>query len=170
MIDEGRYKARATAAEWGIAGTGAEQIGVEFEILEGDFIGERISWYGFFATDKQTQFTIKALRAAGWQGDDLAELSSIDGSTDCVIEVEHEEYDGETRAKVKFVNKPGGIAMKTVMTPEQRRAFAARMKGAVLGANGGKPSAPPSNGGSRRPAPSPHPFAPNPDADDDINF
>ena len=57
------------------------------------------------------------------------------GSTEVSLLIHNETYNGETRSKVQFVNRPGGIAMKSPMTPEQAKAFAARMKGRVAQLN-----------------------------------
>ena len=149
------YTARAVEAELGFASTGTEQVAILFEVAE---TGQQLTWYGYF-TEKSEARTIESLRHAGWLGDDLADLSTV-GSQECQIVIDDETYQGQTREKVIFVNAlgsgggGGGIALKTVMTPEEKRAFATRMKGTVIAGNGGKASAP-----AARTAPAPRPAA-----------
>jgi hypothetical protein len=92
--------------------------------------------------------------------------------------VELEEYNGQTQAKVKWVNRSGaaGVAMNARMGDDQRRAFAARMKGAAVASrqqqaasgNGAKASAaakPAQKPTTQRPPQQRRP-QPSPDADD----
>jgi hypothetical protein len=150
----GRHKARAIGIDFGIAETGTEQVAIAFEVTEGDAAGEVISWFGYF-TDKTTKGTIQAMRACGWRGDDLAEVSA-DDLLDAVEIVVQEEQDreGNPRLRVRWVNRPGSgtATLKQPMTPEQRKAFAARMRGACMaekpapvkpGNGGAKPAKPP---------------------------
>lgn len=132
MLEHGRYSARAMEWQIGKAGTGTEQLGVSFEVTQGEAAGERITWYGYF-TDKGFEITAKALRACGWMGTDLSDLTGLD-TNEVQIVVEHEvsEADGNTYAKVKWVNKPGGIAMKELLGGNDLKSFAARMKGPML--------------------------------------
>lgn len=187
----GKWIARATGAELGYAGTGTEQVAVEFEVVEeGECQGERIVWYGYFS-EAAARRTIESLRHTGWKGDDLSNLSTV-GSQDCQIDVQPEEYEGRTRLKVAWVNSAnGGLALKERMSDEERRAFAAKMRGVVLSLGNGKPTpaakpATPARAPSRTPAgksaparasaqPSNHPFAPGgaadaPPIDDDLIF
>jgi len=130
MLPNGKYRARAKGAALGMSGTGKEQIGVEFEVLTEGHTGESITWYGFF-TEDTTERTIKSLRTCGWAGVDLDNLDGIDAN-EVEIDVEEETYKGTTSAKVKWINKPGGLAMKSQLDPAQARSFAQRMKGAIV--------------------------------------
>ena len=132
MLEAGDYRARAAKAALGLSSNGNEQVGVEFELL--DLPGQKITWYGSFASDEAFDITVRGLRAAGFRGNDLADLSSLnDGSApEVILVVVHETYQGKTRAKVKFINSTGGLAMKNQLTPEQAEAFAKRMKGKFL--------------------------------------
>lgn len=162
MIPEGTFKARATEGALGWTSKGKEQIAVSFVLLEGDAEGSQITWYGYFS-DKTQDRTIESLRVCGWQGDDLSDLTGIDANEVWLV-IEHEENDqGEVRARVRWVNGGGGVQMKEPMAADQAKAFAARMKGAVMAqrsksGGGAAAAAPPrtphSGGGSaRRPAP-----------------
>lgn len=122
----GTYTARGVTAALGIASTGSEQIAVELEVLDPDYAGQRITWFGFF-TEATEARTFEALRHLGWKGDELTDLGGID-QNEVRIVCDNETYQGQTRLKVQWINAPGGLALKTPMTPEQVRAFAARMK------------------------------------------
>ena len=141
MLPNGKYRARAKSAALGLTGTGKEQVGVEFEILTEGHTGESITYYGFF-TEDTTERTIKSLRVCGWQGSDLDNLDGIDAN-EVELDVEEDTYNGKTSAKVKWINKPGGLAMRAQLDPAQARSFAQRMKGAIVAldkATGTKPS------------------------------
>lgn len=129
MLAAGTYKARAVQGVLGQAGNGTDQVGVEFELTDPEVAGQRIAWYGFF-TEKALETTLRALRTCGWQGQDLSDLSGIDANEVSLV-VEHEEYEGATRARVRWVNGAGGLAMKAPMQADQAKSFAARMRGAV---------------------------------------
>jgi hypothetical protein len=168
VIEKGKQRAKALSWALGKASTGTVQIGVEFSLL--DKPGESITWYGYLS-DKAFELTIKALRACGWEGADLAELERQDCGLDkneVVLVIEHEEYpenSGQWQAKVAFVNSGGGVAMKTKLQGDDLKAFAAEMKGRILAmdpssaakraaskpGNGGKPPA----GPAARPEPPP---------------
>lgn len=128
----GKFLARARGAQLGVAGTGTEQIAVEFEVTEeGDYRGERITWFGFFS-DKTYERTLEALRHCGWQGDDLRDLTGIDQNEvelDCSNETDPK---GNVRLRVQWVNKPGGMRLKQPMTDAQSADFAERMKAKVI--------------------------------------
>lgn len=127
-IGNGRHVAVARAWEFGEASTGKAQVGVEFEILEGEDAGEFITWYGFF-TDDTEQRTLEALRYAGWQGDDLLDLKGM-GTRRVVLIVEEESYQGKTHSRVRWVNRFGGngVRMAKAMAEQDRRMLAARLR------------------------------------------
>jgi hypothetical protein len=132
MIAKGKYRARAIEHQFGIAGTGTDQIAIAFEILdEGDFQGNTITWFGALTKDA-IDGTIKALRTCGWAGDDLANPDGLERN-EVELDVVHDTYNGKTAAKVKWVNRVGGgIAFKNPMTPAQKAAIAAKWKGLVV--------------------------------------
>lgn len=120
----GRHPVKAIKCALGIAGTGAEQIGVLVQIIEGPHAGEVCTWYGFF-TDAAFERTIESLRHLGWQGDDLTKLETIGSQTaSAVFEVE-EDRDGTQRTRVAFINAALDVAMRQRMEPEAAARFAA---------------------------------------------
>jgi hypothetical protein len=138
-------KFRARAQEWGIgeAKTGTFQVGVVFELLDQE-PGTTITWYGAL-TDAALEWTMKALRNMGWQGDDVTELDGNGGHLDAnevQLVVDEEEWEGKTRTKVKFVNSMGGLAMSSRVTGDKLKGFAAGLRGKILGLEPGRKPAP----------------------------
>lgn len=159
MLPAGTYYAVAKGAGLGLTGTGKEQVAVEFEITTAEFIGQRITWYGFF-TEKTTARTLESLRYAGLKGNDISDLSDLSREDTPVVEivVEHDTYNGKTSAKVAWVNRQGGGGLRNALPADAAKAFAARMRGALAvvdtkikaeksaGTNGKKPPAGPPPG------------------------
>jgi hypothetical protein len=124
-----KKRARAINAAIGKASTGTHQIAIEFEYL--DEAGG-ITYYGPL-TDKAFEYTMKAIRAAGFQGDDLSDLTSLCGETpEVILVIGPEEYEGKTTLKVKFINSMGGLALKDALQGDELKAFAQRMKGKII--------------------------------------
>lgn len=143
-IPEGKYIARATGAEWGVTDRGKDFCAVNFKISEGEIEGERITAYLYFSTDENSRRSVESLRYCGcsFPGNDVTDLEGL-GSIDCQLVVEHEEWEGKTRAKVKWINalRGAGVREEQKMNAGARRSFAARMKAAVIATGGGQPSA-----------------------------
>jgi hypothetical protein len=165
MIEEGTFRARAVDADLGWTQGGKPQVAVTFEILEGEDTGRNITWYGYF-TDRTKERTIESLRFCGWKGDDISDLSSVNGDGEVSLVIEHEEYEGKTRAKVQWVNG-GGARLAKPMDANDAKAFAAKLKGIVAGVDAKMKSGGGRGGG---PAPSLGDEAPPPIDDDDIPF
>ena len=166
MIPAGRYQAVPTKAELGETSTGKEQVGVEFEITTaGEHTGHRVVWFGFF-TEKTTERTIESLRVCGWTGTDITDLTSV-GQASPVVElvIDHEEYNGKVTAKVQWVNRAGGLQMKTQLAPAKKAVFAQRMRGAIAAVDHGL-----KQGGFSPPQPRSSHGEPPPHGDDDIPF
>ena len=73
---------------------------------------------------------MKALRAVGFQGDDLSAIFDQTLNNKVQIVVDHDTYDGKTRAKVQWVNVPGagGFSFAKPMKRDEMRRFGAEMK------------------------------------------
>jgi len=175
LMPAGTYAARATGEyQVGRAGTGTEQAGVEFEFQDGDHAGKRLTWYGNLNTPENIQRTMKSLRACGWKTDDITDL---DGITENVVNVvvEIDEYKGERRNKIAWVNG-AGVAMKHVLSEGERLAFKEKMKGYAVASRGGgaAPAASPKPKNTRTapkaPPPAPAPTGDFGGADDEIPF
>ena len=151
-----KYLANIIGASFGRSSNGNEQIALECDITEGPDDLSTIAYTGTF-TDNSFEYTEKALRACGWEGDDLSEIPALAaagrlGPVELVVY--DDTFEGTTRAKVLFINKPGGGRFKfkegSEITGSDLRSFAARMKSAFSG-NRPAPARQPSNG-SRPPA------------------
>ena len=98
-----------------------------------------LEWSGFFGDDvgkddlTKTERTVKALRTAGWKGDDLNDLSSMIG-TPVRIAVEHEDYKGTMYARLAFINSSEGGGPKP-LSADKSRAFAASMRSRIAAAS-----------------------------------
>ncbi len=173
MLYSGTYVARAVEGQLGHSKQGTERVAVRFEIVEpADVAGQSIIWDGWL-TEKAFDRTVESLRAAGLTGDDLATLDGL-GSQNVELVLAEEEYQGEVRTKVKWVNRlGGGPGRLTVgaMDADAAKSFAARMRSRVAGVGkpAGAPAAPPARAKApaRTAAPAP---APLPVADEDIPF
>jgi hypothetical protein len=162
-LQDGTYRARAVSGEIGNSSSGKEQIGIVFDLL--DFQGQRITYFGSFS-DNAFEHTMKAMRTAGWLGDDLSDLSSIGGPSapEVQLVVANEEYQGKVYTKVKWVNAPHA-GVKNALDPSAKAAFAARMKSKIraFDASSGTRSAPRQASAYQAPEPPPH-------TDDDLPF
>lgn len=130
----GHFVAIARGFDFGVTGTGTDQIAVQFQIVEGELEGATIVWYGFFS-EKAAKRTIESLRFMGWQGVDLSALTIDDLPNEVSIEVGTEaDLEGKPRFKVQWVNAlgDGAIRLKTKMDAGQKMAFAERLKGLAM--------------------------------------
>jgi hypothetical protein len=132
MISKGSYQAVAKEFVFGRANNGTEQVVVAFEIANGDAVGQRITWRGYF-TEKTHERTLESLEHAGWDGVSLAKLGGL-GSKPCVIVIDHEEgQDGKTYPKVQWVNSlGGGLSVKEKMQTSEVAELEERMRGVML--------------------------------------
>lgn len=138
MIPEGSYTAVALEHRWGKTSTSKHQLAIQFEIVGGEYEGNKLVWYGYF-TDRAVERTLQSLRYCGWVGHDLADLGALDKQVQIVVE--HDTYNGNTRAKIAWVNELG-IALKEQMTVEEVRQFAASMRSRIEGMSGPPKQAP----------------------------
>jgi hypothetical protein len=132
ILPQGKYQAQAVEAALGETDTGKEQVAVRFKLLDPiEGCQDSITWYGYF-TDKTLETTFKALRTAGWKGQDLSDLSDLESQStpEVVLVVEHEaDQQNQVRAKVRWVNGTGGMALKKALEPDKAKVFAAKMRG-----------------------------------------
>jgi hypothetical protein len=138
LIPKGNYPAVAIKqmldgnevwAQFGAAKTGTKQVLLYFEIIgDGPHAGKVIPWFGYFTADTVRR-TFESLRYCGFRGDDLMKLNSQSLDQEVSITVDHQDYDGKTYARVGFVNRAGGGAIKLAqpMGEGELRMFAAEM-------------------------------------------
>lgn len=131
-LPAGRYPAHATKAEFRTSqNTGTEWIAVTFTIDEGEHQGAEVEWWGFLS-EKAVGRTMETLLTMGFTGDDV--LDFIDRCPESapaavVLKTEVEEYKGQFKARVKYVDKPGGSSLG--VPADERDAIRARTKAAM---------------------------------------
>jgi hypothetical protein len=132
-----------------------EYIAIDFETMDEP---KRVyRWMGFFGDDygkdnlSTTQRTFTQLRACGWKGNDVTDLSSVIG-VPCDITIKSEEYNGVPQIKVSFINLLGEGGFKTKPIDATKGKSLARSLAAQAAQI--KPTTRPSNG---------HPNAPGND-------
>jgi len=105
---------------------------VSFEVLNGPQAGQKISAFLYFG-EKSAVRSMESLRACGFTGDDIDKFSDQNPDIECQIVVEHETFEGKTRAKVKWINKAGGGAFtfEKPLPPNELRRFSAQFKGTL---------------------------------------
>lgn len=143
LVPKARYLAKAIPFDteegpvpviFGYTKEDVRQVVANLEIIEGEYTGRRLTWFGFFKSAKSAEIAVKALRVMGFKGDDLDTV--FDQPLDNVVSivVEHDEYDGKTRAKVAWINDPNGgqgFKMAKPMSKDDMRKFSAQMKKVV---------------------------------------
>ena len=125
-MEPGKYVVKL--AEWKLGyspNKGTEQIGLVLEVVSGECKGEKIVAYKYFS-DGAFPWTIKALSALGWDGEDFDTFKGL-GTTTAEAEIETETQEGKRRLKVSWIN-PIGVAMSEEMSTHKRKSFAERMR------------------------------------------
>lgn len=137
----GRYRARAVEWAWGVSSNNNPQLAVAFDFL--DHPGQRMTRYLSF-TDDAFDYSLKALRNCGWQGDNFEDLTGLDAN-EVQLVLDWEEYQGKRELRIQFINQSGGLALKQAMEPTQIASFAQRMRGRIQQADreAGRTKAPP---------------------------
>lgn len=135
-MNDGKYRAKARTWGLGESSKGTPEVAVEFVLSDPAMEGASITWHGYL-TDAAFDRTVESLRHCGWTGDDLSDLAGLDAHEVDLVVV-NEEYEGKVHPKVKWVNKAGGLALKTPMTPEKAKAFAASMRDRIRAADAAK--------------------------------
>lgn len=137
-IEAGRYKARATEWKLGVTKNGGEQIGVLFQLDD----GQTITWYSYF-TEKTVERTLESLEHMGWDGRSITDPKGLDlNEVSLVVEMEKSETDDKMYPRVRWVNRIGGagISMKEELAGNNLRNFGERMQGMLLSRQQNKPA------------------------------
>ncbi len=164
LIPEGRWRARAMNAELGYTQAGSEQAVVNFSLSgeqDADVDHRMVTWWGSFK-DKAKPHTIKALLTCGWDGEDFAEFTGIDTNEVELVIIHEPDLKGQDRHRVRFVNAigAGGAAVRNPLTDDQKRAFAAKMRGEVMAMKQGAAVPQPTAAPASKPAPARAPAGP----------
>jgi hypothetical protein len=129
-VGSGKHKAKAMRA-WLTKSPkkGTDGVCIDFKVSGGMFDGGGITWTGWL-TDTTVDRTVESLRNCGWKGDELADLSTVNGEAEIVVEEEtFTGRDGEERVsyRVQWVNKLGGRGFAAVEAVDAK-SLSARMK------------------------------------------
>lgn len=149
MIPAGKYIARATGQfEFGQSDQGSDFVWLNFAITRGELEHENIGAYLYFTTEKGTARSIESMRYCGctFPGDDLTNTIGLTAN-EVELVIEHETWEGNTRAKVKWINAIGGVKNEQKMTPGAKASFKDRMRGSLLASKAS------SGGGAKTTAP-----------------
>lgn len=121
-IEAGNYRGKAIAGseQYGTTSNGNDQIVIDLDLLD---VGERVSTFLVFS-EKAAPYSMKRLRACGWEGTDLSNLSGID-KNEVDVEVKYEEYQGEMKMKVQIVTG-GSVVLENQFDEKGKKAFAAK--------------------------------------------
>lgn len=95
-----------------------DQLAIRFEF---DYEGGRrdLVWFGSLH-ENALKHTLNAIENCGFKYGSLVEFlkpDAIDYTREVDIVVEHNTYNGKTSARVKWINRPGGMELKS-MAPE----------------------------------------------------
>jgi hypothetical protein len=147
LHEEGKFRAwvrEGTEPKLGESSHGTPRVEVEIEVESGDYI----LWDGYLS-DGALDITLKSLRAMGFQGDNIEDLSTV-GSKEFEIVTKFEEYKGKQYCRVKFVNDIGGG--RVAMPPEKKKKFAADLRGKIRALEGAAGKAAPTPARPARPS------------------
>ncbi len=122
-IPAGTYRAKGIAGseQYGLTSNGNDQIVLDLELFD---IGETVSTFLVF-TDAAAQYSIDRLRALGWSGSDLSNLSGFD-QNEVEVRVKYEVYKGEEKMKVEILTGGSRVKLQEQMDDRARKAFAAK--------------------------------------------
>lgn len=159
-----RYvRANPVSVELGASsGKGTPQVVVRF--LDST-TGEQFTWYGFL-TEKTEERTLESLRYCGWRGADVFGDLHVSATAEVDLVLETEEWEGKTREKVAWVNRPRGAAAPVGDAQKAQLAARLRAKLAKVDAKLKAEGAAPSNGAAN----GYHPPEPPPPDDADLPF
>src|SRR5208337_1473042 len=105
----GRFKARGIAGsqQYGEAGANKTlQIAVDLNIPD---LGRSVTTFLYFSTAAKP-YSIERLRALGWKGNDIRDLSGIDAN-EVDVEVRSEPYEGKQQWRVEILTGPGRVVL-----------------------------------------------------------
>jgi len=128
-IPAGTYAVRAIkgSEQYGYAKTGTPQVGIDLEFIGGEHEGATATTVLYFSENAK-KYAFERLRALGWSGDDVGDLTGID-TNEAQATVTYESFEGKERMKVDIRTGGGGMRFEKTMDAAQRRAFGAQLRG-----------------------------------------
>ena len=120
-----RGRVLPNSADYGASSTGTEYVILAVKLLD---FGRVVSVY-LYLSDKAMPYTIEALRACGWTGDDIFKLDNLDAN-EVGVSVKYETFDGKERLKTGILGKQRARAENPLGTSD-KDALRARVKAAL---------------------------------------
>lgn len=143
-VPAGIHKGRGTMGiQYGTTTNGHDQIVIDLALSE---LGETVSTFLIFS-DAAAPYAIERLRAMGWIGDDLSDLTGID-QNEVDVEVKYEMYDGKERMRVQILTGGGRVVLQNTMDDKGKKAFAAKFKGLAAASRSAAGKQPAADAGS----------------------
>ncbi len=136
-IQAGNYRGRGIegSEQYGTTSNGNDQVVIDLELLD---IGEKVSTFLVFS-ERAAKYSMERLRALGWSGNDLSNLSGI-STNEVEVEVKYEEYQGEQKMKVQIRTNGGRVQLQNQFDDKGRKAFAAKYKALAASTAGAAPA------------------------------
>lgn len=154
-----RAKAVAGSEQYGETSNHHDQIVIDLAFVD----GYRASTFLVFS-EAAAPYSMQRLRALGWTGTNLADLTGID-TNEVDVEVRYEMYQGEEKMKVQIVSG-GTVVLKNTFDEKGKKAFAAKY--AALAKS--TPAVQPATRPQAKPASAPQSAPASTGTDDEIPF
>ena len=142
MIPAGTYRGKCTGVrdvKFGKTANGGEQIGLLFEIIDGEYRGARIAWYGSLTSTASIQFVRNVLLTCGWDGGSWTNLRGIDRRAVSLVVEEERDPKGVIRPRLKYINAETSVMMKEELSADEVSSLLDsldRVEGDAASANG----------------------------------
>ena len=111
VVDYGVTKSKA----------GDPMVAVRFQIFDTEGQSHNITWYGSFKSPKSQEISAEALAVCGMKTKNFAELTGgagsgvLDENRIVSLTLANEEWNGNVRLKVKYINPVGGSGFRDKM-------------------------------------------------------
>jgi hypothetical protein len=122
MIPAGTYRGRCTGVRdvrFGRTTSGGQQIGLLFEITDGEYRGTRVPWYGSLTTPASIQLVRSVLMTCGWDRQSWTALRGIDRRTVMLVVEEERDPKGVIRSRLKYINNDTTVVMRDELSPDE---------------------------------------------------
>lgn len=152
MLPIGTYRVKAVASGIDVSNTKSTPfVRVTFRVLEGPELAQEVDWIAY-VTPKTEERVAKDMRTLGFEGNELEvlhhrneqEVAQLLPNVVSIV-VEHEEWQGSLRERVKWINPEKREAGSGSLFAGMKAAFAALDQGAKKKPAGGaipRPAAP----------------------------
>lgn len=128
-IRAGYYKARGVQGteQFGLSGTGGEQISVELEVQVSDQESVRLTTILAFS-GKAMAISIDRLKALGWDGsNELRGLDRNEVDVEVKYELNPQKPDQPPQLRVEIKTNGGRFAFKAPMAEQEKRGFMSKL-------------------------------------------